>query len=83
MKVCQAKSIKRGGDLTKCYFTGPQGIPGPVPFEPGHLISNEPGFYLEGQWGIRTESVLICKPVKVRESHVIAKTAELMVSPTR
>ncbi|KAJ9115292.1 hypothetical protein QFC20_001159 [Naganishia adeliensis] len=45
---------------------GPQGIPGSVPFEPGHLISNEPGFYLEGQWGIRTESVLICKPAKTR-----------------
>ncbi|GHJ86035.1 hypothetical protein NliqN6_2437 [Naganishia liquefaciens] len=45
---------------------GPQGIPSVVPFEPGHLISNEPGFYLEGQWGIRTESVIICKPVKTR-----------------
>ena len=34
-------------------------------FKPGHVTSIEPGFYLEGQWGMRIESVYICKEVEV------------------
>lgn len=43
---------------------GPIGI-GPRPnaaanlLKPGHLISNEPGFYKEGEYGIRIETVMI------------------------
>lgn len=34
-------------------------------FKPGHVTSIEPGFYLEGRWGMRIESVYICKGVEV------------------
>ena len=30
-----------------------------LPFEPGMILSNEPGFYREGHFGIRTENLLI------------------------
>lgn len=30
-----------------------------TPFEPGMITSNEPGFYLEGQYGIRIENLLL------------------------
>ncbi len=39
---------------------GPVGI-GPrygVPFAPGHIVSNEPGFYCEGAYGIRIENLV-------------------------
>jgi Xaa-Pro aminopeptidase len=46
---------------------GPQGItPSPgnskghVPFEPGMLTSNEPGYYETGQYGIRIENLILC-----------------------
>jgi Xaa-Pro aminopeptidase len=67
MKVCRA-IVQQKMRFTYKNRPGPQGIPGSVPFEPGHTVSNEPGFYLEGHWGIRTESVLICKAVKVRNT---------------
>lgn len=47
---------------------GPQGIrpnaagSGIVPFEPGMVTSNEPGFYLEGAYGIRIENLVVCEP---------------------
>jgi Xaa-Pro aminopeptidase len=33
---------------------------GSTPFQPGMLTSNEPGFYLAGQYGIRTENLILC-----------------------
>ncbi len=30
-----------------------------IPLEPGMLISDEPGFYLEGEYGIRTENLFV------------------------
>ena len=33
---------------------------GTTPQEPGMLTSNEPGFYLEGQYGIRIENLVLC-----------------------
>lgn len=47
---------------------GPQSISraGMVPLEPGMIISNEPGYYKEGAYGIRIENlVLVKKPAKV------------------
>lgn len=32
-----------------------------VPFRPGMLVSNEPGYYLEGQFGIRHENLIMCQ----------------------
>ena len=38
---------------------GPQGVhkKGKVAFEPGMMISNEPAFYVDGVYGIRTENI--------------------------
>ncbi|KAF9478360.1 Creatinase/aminopeptidase [Pholiota conissans] len=47
---------------------GPHGFSSNVPLVPGHVITNEPGFYLEGKWGIRIESALVVKKVKTRGS---------------
>ena len=46
---------------------GPQGIrstatgAGAVAFEPGMVTSNEPGFYLAGEYGIRIENLILCE----------------------
>ncbi|MDJ0934545.1 MAG: aminopeptidase P family protein [Kiloniellales bacterium] len=40
---------------------GPQRIakaPNPVPLEPGMIVSNEPGYYREGAYGIRIENLV-------------------------
>ncbi|KAG8214168.1 Creatinase aminopeptidase [Butyriboletus roseoflavus] len=45
---------------------GPHGFSSSVPLEPGHVITNEPGFYLEGRWGMRIESALVVRRVKTK-----------------
>lgn len=42
---------------------GPQGIHqrAEVPLQPGMVISNEPGFYKEGEYGIRIESLVVVR----------------------
>lgn len=35
-----------------------------VPIEAGMLTSNEPGLYLEGEYGIRLENLILAKPVE-------------------
>ena len=44
---------------------GPQSISyqksgGHVPLEPGMIVSDEPGLYLEGKYGIRLENLVLC-----------------------
>lgn len=48
---------------------GPQGLSSssggaavPVPLEAGMMLSNEPGYYEVGQFGIRTESIVLVTP---------------------
>ena len=44
---------------------GPAGISRaarPVPLAPGMILSNEPGFYLPGAYGIRLENLLLVQP---------------------
>jgi Xaa-Pro aminopeptidase len=43
---------------------GPQRLSrlGTVEFEPGMILSNEPGFYLEGHYGIRLENLVLVPP---------------------
>ena len=44
---------------------GPAGISRaarPVPLKPGMILSNEPGFYLPGAYGIRIENLLLVAP---------------------
>ncbi|EGO00442.1 hypothetical protein SERLA73DRAFT_89439 [Serpula lacrymans var. lacrymans S7.3] len=45
---------------------GPHGFSSSVPLVPGHVITNEPGFYLEGKWGMRIESALAVRRVKTK-----------------
>jgi Xaa-Pro aminopeptidase len=48
-----------------CVHEGPQriakGLAMDVPLRPGMILSNEPGFYKEGEYGIRIESLVIVK----------------------
>jgi Xaa-Pro aminopeptidase len=48
---------------------GPQSISrrGEVVLEPGMIISNEPGFYKEGCYGIRIENLVLVEPATVPE----------------
>ncbi len=39
------------------------GIAGTTEFEPGMIVSDEPGVYLEGKYGIRMENILLCEEV--------------------
>ncbi len=41
--------------------SGPSGM-GDTPFVPGMITSDEPGVYLEGEFGIRTENMIVCIP---------------------
>lgn len=46
---------------------GPQSISKaliPVALQPGMVISNEPGYYREGQYGIRIENLVVVKPAQ-------------------
>jgi Xaa-Pro aminopeptidase len=45
---------------------GPQSISkrGMEPLAAGMIISNEPGFYREGQWGIRIENLVLVEPLQ-------------------
>lgn len=48
---------------------GPQGVGqrpayNEVPLQAGHVISNEPGCYADGKWGIRIENVVVTQPAK-------------------
>jgi Xaa-Pro aminopeptidase len=47
---------------------GPQRISklGTVPLEPGMILSNEPGYYREGAFGIRIENLLVVEPRKMK-----------------
>ncbi|KAJ3792219.1 peptidase M24, structural domain-containing protein, partial [Lentinula aff. detonsa] len=45
---------------------GLQGFSSNVPLVPGHVVTNEPGFYDAGKWGMRIESALIVRRCKTR-----------------
>lgn len=46
---------------------GPQSLSrrGTAPLEPGMIISNEPGFYVEGAYGIRIENLVVVKEAAI------------------
>ncbi len=41
-------------------FAGMAGGRGSTPLQPGMLTSNEPGFYKDGEYGIRIENLVLC-----------------------
>ncbi|TRM70242.1 peptidase M24, structural domain-containing protein [Schizophyllum amplum] len=45
---------------------GPHGFSSLVPLSPGHVITNEPGFYNAGHWGMRIESALVVTRVNTK-----------------
>ncbi|TDL21422.1 Creatinase/aminopeptidase [Rickenella mellea] len=45
---------------------GPHGFSSDVELVPGHVITNEPGFYNEGKWGMRIESALLVRQVRTK-----------------
>ncbi|MDR3327226.1 MAG: aminopeptidase P family protein [Prevotellaceae bacterium] len=50
-----------------CVHEGPQSIrmnENPTPLLPGMVISNEPGIYRAGKWGIRCENLILVNEVK-------------------
>ncbi|WP_226622492.1 aminopeptidase P family protein [Alloyangia pacifica] len=54
---------------------GPQRIArtGTVPLEPGMILSNEPGFYREGSYGIRIENLIAVEPAPPLPGQTVAK----------
>ncbi|KAI0035561.1 peptidase M24, structural domain-containing protein [Vararia minispora EC-137] len=40
-----------------------------VPLVPGHVITNEPGFYKAGDFGVRIESALVVRRVKTKHEY--------------
>ncbi len=50
-----------GVGVALCVHEGPQRLSraSHVPFEPGMIISNEPGYYREGAFGIRIENLVV------------------------
>jgi Xaa-Pro aminopeptidase len=68
----QGKDFGHGTGHGIGYFLnvheGPQGLspsvqgPGNTILEAGMMLTNEPGFYLKGAYGIRIENVLVCQP---------------------
>ncbi|KAF7303097.1 Creatinase aminopeptidase [Mycena kentingensis (nom. inval.)] len=45
---------------------GHHGFSSDTPLEPGMVTTNEPGFYLEGRWGMRIESALVVRRIRTR-----------------
>jgi len=45
---------------------GPHSFSSSTPLQPGHVITNEPGFYKDGEFGVRIESTLLVKEVETR-----------------
>ena len=53
---------------------GPQRLArtGTVPLQPGMILSNEPGFYREGAFGIRIENLLVVEQAPVLDGQTVA-----------
>jgi len=50
---------------------GPAGISRaakPVPLQPGMILSDEPGYYLPGAYGVRLENLVLVQPADFPES---------------
>ena len=50
-------------------------------FEEGMITSNEPGFYLEGKYGIRTENMIVCVKDRTTEYGEFLKFENLTMVP--
>ncbi len=50
------------------FATNPTTSRGTTAFLPGMLTSNEPGYYVPGAYGIRTENLVLCIPAHVNDA---------------
>ncbi len=67
-----------------CVHEGPQSIrmeENPVTLEPGMVISNEPAVYIEGEYGIRTENVILVQPWKFNKTNEFYNFRTLTLVP--
>jgi Xaa-Pro aminopeptidase len=46
------------------FATNPTTRRGTTPFKSGMITTNEPGVYLEGEYGIRIENILLCREME-------------------
>lgn len=63
---------------------GPQSIrmqENPVTIKPGMVTSNEPAMYRTGQYGIRTENLILCVPHQSNEFGIFEKFETLTLCP--
>lgn len=51
------------------------------PFKPGMIVSNEPGFYAEGKYGIRLENLILCQEAERTEYGRFLKFETLTLVP--
>lgn len=43
----------------------PESFQSSTPLQPGHVITNEPGFYKEGEFGFKIKSTLVVKEIQI------------------
>ena len=53
----------------------------PTPLQPGMTITNEPGIYKSGRYGIRTENTMLVVPARETEFGVFYKFEPLTLCP--
>lgn len=71
------------GFFINCH-EGPQSIrlnENPTPLEPGMITSNEPGIYLEGRYGIRSENLIVTIPAMTTEFGEFYKFSTMTLFP--
>jgi len=61
-----AHGTGHGVGVHLCVHEGPQRLArtGQAPLEPGMILSNEPGYYREGAFGIRIENLVVVQPAE-------------------
>jgi len=67
-----------------CVHEGPQSIRmeyNPVTLLPGMILSNEPAVYVEGEYGIRTENVLLVAPWYINDINSFYQFETLTLVP--
>lgn len=64
---------------------GPTGISPryPLPLEAGSVLSDEPGFYKPGEYGIRIENLILVKPSDIGDDYLDFETLTLVPIDTR
>jgi len=54
-----------------------------IPFEPGNVVSNEPGYYKAGEYGIRIENLIAVKAAEDKPGYLDFETLTLAPIDTR